>query len=435
MRSSSGTVVAWAGDVPGTRPLQLALFLAAIPAAAGEPTPLDLAALLAEAEAAAPSLHAAASRIRAAETLPSQAAALRDPMLSFSLQNESLDAFTLGDSPMSNATFTWTQEIPFPGKRALRAEAARAERGIAVADSERIRRDLVAAVKSLYVELHRIHRVRGLVEENRRLVVVLRDAARARFETGEAPLEGTLGAGAEIARIDAELEELDGERAEAEARLARLLGRSDAARFGPAVAVPAVIPFDPDDLLRAASLDSARGAVLRAAERREEARVESLRRDLKPDFSWSAGYAYRGSLDPMVMGMFGVTLPLFRDRKQVQAVAAAERSLEAVRHETKDAALEAESFVREALARAESAERQARVLEDAVLPQSRAALDAATAAYATGRVEFATILPYARPLLADARRIEDLRARRLSTLALLEPAVGRDLVAPTGDPS
>lgn len=435
MRFSSGTAVAWVGDVRSKRPLHVALLLAAIPAAAGEPPPLDLAALLAEAESSAPSLHAAASRILEAETLPSQAEALPDPMLSFSLQNERLDAFTLGDSPMSNATFTWTQEIPFPGKRALRAEAARTESGLAAAGAERIRRDLVAAVKALYVELHRIHRVRGLVEENRRLVVALRDASRARFETGEAPLEGTLGAGAEIARIDAELEELDGQRAEAEARLARLLGRSEADHFGPAVAAPAVAPFDPDELLRVASLDSTRVSVLRAAERREEARIESLRRDLKPDFSWSAGYAYRGSLDPMVMGMFGVTLPLFRDRKQVQAVAGAERSLEAVRHEAKDAALEAESSVREALARAESAEDQARVFEHAVLPQARAALDAATAAYATGRVAFATILSYARELLADARRIEDLRARRLSTLALLEPAVGRDLVLPTGDPS
>lgn len=435
MDSPSGTAVAWVGDVPRKRLLRAALLLAAIPAAAGDPPPLDLAALLSEAEASAPALRAAGSRVLAAETLPAQAGTLSDPMLSFSLQNESLETFTLGDSQMSNATFTWTQEIPFPGKRALRAEAARAESGVATAEAERVRREILAAIKTLYVELHRIHRVCGLVEENRRLVVALRDASRARLETGEAPLEGTLGAGAEIARIDAELEDLDGQRAEAEARLTRLLGRSAADHFGPAVAAPAVAPFDPDELLRAASRDSTRVAVLRAAERREEARVESLRRDLKPDFSWSAGYAYRGSLDPMVMGMFGVTLPLFRERKQVQALAGAERSLEAVRHEAKDSALEAESSVREALARAESADSQAAVLEDAVLPQARAALDAATAAYTTGRVDFATILAYAREILADARRLEDLHARRLSALALLEPAVGRDLVLPTGDPS
>jgi outer membrane protein TolC len=435
MESSSGTSVAWTGDVLTKRLLHAVLLLSAIPAAAGELPLLDLAALLSEAEASAPALRAAGSRVLAAETLPARAEALPDPMVSFSLQNESLETFTLGDSQMSNATFTWTQEIPFPGKRALRAEAARAESGVATAEAERIRREILAAVKTLYVELHRIHRVRGLVEENRRLVVALRDASRARFETGEAPLEGPLGAGAEIARIDAEIEDLEGQRSEAEAGLTRLLGRSETDRFGPAVAAPAVAPFDPDELLRAAALHATRVGVLRAVERREEARIESLRRDLKPDFSWSAGYAYRGSLDPMVMGMFGVTLPLFRDRKQVQALAGAERSLEAVRHEAKDAALEAESSVREALARAKSAEDQARVFEDAVLPQARAALDAATAAYTTGRVDFATILGYARELLADARRIEDLRARRLAALALLEPSVGRDLVLPAGDPS
>lgn len=414
--------------------LPTVLFLCAT-ASFAEESPLSLAALLAEAEANAPALRAAASRVAEAETLPSQAGALPDPMVSASLQNESLDAFTLGDTMMSNLTLSWSQEIPYPGKRALRAEAARAESGVAATEAERIRLELLAGVKATYIELHRIHRVRGLVEENRRLFVALRDASRARFEAGEAPLEGTLGGGAEISRIDVELAELDGERAEAEARLARLLGRGDRAPFGPAVAPPVEAPFDADALVRAASEDSTRLAVLRAAERREEARIESLRRDLKPDFSWSAGYAYRGSLDPMVMGMFGVRLPLFRDRKQAQAVAGAARALEAVRHEADDAAIEAEAAVREALARAASADEQARVLEEAVVPQARAALDAATAAYATGRVDFATILGYARELLADAQRLEDLRARRLAALALLEPAVGRDLVLPTGDPS
>lgn len=418
------------------KPLLPTILLLISPTAnlAAEPQ-LSLAALLAEAEANAPSLRSAASRVAEAKTLPSQVGALPDPMVSASLQNESLDALTLGDTQMSNLTFSWSQELPYPGKRALRAAAARAEAGVAAADVERIRRDLSASVKAVYVELHRIHRVRALVEENRRLFAALRDASRSRFETGEAPLEGTLGAGAEISRIDVELAELDGERAAAEARLAGLLGRSDSAAFGTAVSRPVEADFEVEALVRVASEDSTRVVILRAAAWRDEARVEALRRDLKPDFSWSAGYAYRGSLDPMVMGMLGVKLPLFRDRKQAQAVAGAEHSLEAVRHEAADAQIEAEASAREALARASSVLAQSRVLEEAVVPQARAALDAATAAYATGRVDFSTILNYARALLADARKLEELRAQRLTALALLEPSVGQDLVLPSGDPS
>ena len=408
------------------------LFLAATATLAGATAPLDLAAALREAETNAPSLRAAEARRGQAETLPSQAGALPDPMLSFSLQNESLNSFTLGDTMMSNATFTWSQEIPYRGKRGLRAQAAETESALAAADSERIRFELRARVKAVYVDLHRVHRTRALVEENRRLLTSLRDASRAKFETGGAPLEGTLGAGAEIARLDAELAALDGERAEGEARLAALLGRGEAATFGDAAVPPVELPFDPEALAAQATDDSTRVGVLRAAARRDEARIESLRREEKPDFSWSAGYAYRGSLDPMVMGMFGVRLPLFRDSKQRQAVAGAEYALEAVRHETAQAELDASSAVHESLARAETAAARSRVFEDAVVPQARAALDAATAAYATGRVDFATVLDYARDLLADARSLEELRAQRLTALALLEPSVGRELIAPGG---
>lgn len=422
--------VASSGSVRARTLLRYGLLLAAIPAAAAERPALDLASLLAEAEASAPSLRSSASRVREAESLPSQAEALPDPMLSFALQNESLDAFTLGDTEMSNATLTWTQELPYRGKRARRAAAAQAESGVASADALRIRFELRSRIKAAYVELHRLHRTRILFVENRGLLLALRDASRARFETGGAPLEGTLGAGAEIARLDAELAAIDGARAQVEARLAALLGRRATGPFGDAVVPPIELPYEPETLAIDAASGSTEVAVLRAAAKREEARIEALRLEEKPDFSWSAGYAYRGSLDPMVMGMVGVRLPLFRDAKQRGAVTEAEHALDAVRHETEEAEIEAAAAVHEVLALAAAAAARARVLEDAVVPQARAALDAATAAYATSRVDFATVLDYARALLADARMLEDLNAERLTALAALEPSIGRELVVP-----
>jgi outer membrane protein TolC len=356
-------------------------------------------------------------------------------MISASLQNESLDTFTLGDTMMSNLTFTWSQELPYPGKRALRTEAARTERGVAVAEAERVRRALHAEVKLVYVELHRIERVRELVEDSRGLLLALRDVTRARFETGDAPLEGTLGAGAELARIDAELAELSGARAEAEARLGRLLGRRETGGFDPAVLPPLEMPLDTEALALAGSRDSSRLGLLRAAERRDEALVAALRREVKPDFSWNAGYAYRGSLDPMVMGMFGVKLPIYRERKQARAILGAERSLAATRHEAADAEIEAAAVVRETLARAASLLAQSRILREAAIPQSRAALEAATAAFASGRVDFATTLGHARSLLEDSRNIENLLAERRRLLALLEITVGTELLLAPGVPS
>ena len=77
--------------------------------------PLDLAALLAEAERANPDLLARTARAQAAEEIPSQRGALPDPMLSISYTNDGLDAFTLGSSQFSNVTARWDQTIPARG--------------------------------------------------------------------------------------------------------------------------------------------------------------------------------------------------------------------------------------------------------------------------------------------------------------------------------
>lgn len=392
--------------------------------------PLSLAALLDEAESNAPTLRAAAARVAAAETLPDQAGALPDPMVETSIQHESLSTWTLGETQMSNLAFTWTQELPYPGKRALRVAAARTEAGVAEAETTRLRLELRALVKAAYIELHRIHRVRALIVESRGLLESLRDSARVRFETGQAPLEGVLGAGAEIARLDVALVALDADRAHAEARLAWRIGRPPGSEFATAEVGPVELTFEWESLAHAGVERSATIGVLRAATRRDEARIAALRRESKPDFSWSAGYAYRGSLDPMVMGMFGVRLPLYRDRKQLRAVAQAEHDLEALRQQTADAELESATAAHDAMVHAATTQSQVRILEESVIPQSRAALDAATAAYATGRVDFGTALAHLESLLDDSRRIEELRAERLTMLALIEPEVGHDLVVP-----
>ncbi len=392
--------------------------------------PLSLAALLDEAETGAPTLRAAAARVAAAETLPDQAGALPDPTVATSIEHESLSTWTLGETQMSNLAFTWTQELPYPGKRALRVAAALTEVGVAEAEATRLRLERRAQIKAAYIELHRIHRVRALVAESRGLLESLRDSARARFATGQAPLEGVLGAGAEIARQDLALVALDADRSHAEARLARWIGRRAGSEFATAEVAPVELPADWESIALATAERSARIGVLRAATRRDEARIAALRREEKPDFTWSAGYAYRGSLDPIVLGMFGVRLPIYRDRKQTRAVTQAEHDLEALRQETTDAELESATAVHDAMVHAATTRSQVRILEETVMPQSRAAFDAATAAFATGRVDFGTVLSHLESLLDDSRRIAELRAERLTLLALIEPEVGHELIVP-----
>jgi len=73
-------------------------------AEADPPPPADLAAMLAEVDAANPEVLAQEARARAALEVPGQLEALPDPKLSVSYTNDTLDAFTLGTSEFSNLT-------------------------------------------------------------------------------------------------------------------------------------------------------------------------------------------------------------------------------------------------------------------------------------------------------------------------------------------
>jgi outer membrane protein TolC len=414
------------------RPVVPRLAVAALvllpPAAPAQQPPLDLGALLAEAEAANPEVLAAAARLRSSAHVPSQVEALPDPELVVSYTNDSVTAFTLGDSTDSELWFTWIQEVPYPGKRRLAGEVARAGIDVEAAALEATRWRVRAAVKGVYAELFRLHRTAEILEESRAVLVSFRETARARYEAGEAILENVLKAQTEEAKLDADLLTLAQERRAAEAGLLELLGRREEAGLGPALALPEAAAADPGALEAAALARAPDLLLLRAAAAQEERQVDLARRGLKPDFLWTAGYANRGDLDPMVMGGVGVRLPAYRRRKQAQALAQSEQDLEAARRDLDARANAVVAEIRDLVARAERADGQIRLYREAILPQAEAALEAASASYRVGRAEFVTLLDDFRSVLGFKVAYEAQRTDQVKALAAIEPLVGMDLV-------
>ncbi|HXV77741.1 MAG TPA: TolC family protein [Candidatus Polarisedimenticolaceae bacterium] len=418
--------------------VRLALVAVALPSAvalAAERTPaepaLDLAALVAEAEAANPMLRAAAERRTGAQHGPAEAGALPDPTVSFSFQNESTD-WTLGESPMSNLTFAWSQEMPWGGKRRLAGDVARGEVGLLAAEEADLRAEVRARVKAAYVDLLRVDRTLAILEENRRLLAALREVAQARYEAGDALLENVLRAGAEISRLDLDIAELSGERWMVEADLGALLGRVERARFGRAVELPAVVDWDPAELEAVAAESSTRLARAEAQIALEARRLAAARRETKADWSWRAGYAERGGLDSIWSGGIAFRLPLYAKNKQREAIVRSEHDVEAARQEAVDVEARVLGELRRLIVRVEVAELRRRTLEQAVMPQAQAAFDAARVAYESGQADFGTVFDAFDRTLEDARLLERVRAEHLGGLARLEPLVGRELVL-TGD--
>jgi len=401
------------------------------PAAEPRPLePLDLAALLVEAAESNPAILALQARRRAAEHVPSQMRALPDPTVSVAYTNETFTDLTLGSTPDSSLVFAWTQEVPYPGKRRLSEDVGRAGIDVVARALDATRLRVAAEVKTTYARLFRLDRTASILGENRELLRSYLGAARARYETGEGILENVLKAQTELTKIEADLAAVAQERRSAGVALNAALGREADTPLGSASVLPVATLPDRDSMERAALELSPDLLGLQAAARSEEARLDLARRELKPDFMWGTSYMNRGGLDPMVTGMFGVRLPLYRKKKQAEAVVQTEHELEAARWDVDWRRVQVLSEVRDLHARAERAETLQRFYLEGVLPQARGALDSAAASYAVGQAEFITLLDDFLTVLSYEVEYEVQREEALQALAALEPLTGAVLVQP-----
>lgn len=394
--------------------------------------PADLALLIEEALAGHPGLKAASARVQAAQGLAAQAEAPPDPELSVAYLNDGVSSFTLGESEFSTLAFTWTQEVPYPGKRRGAGEVARQEIAVASLEQDRARLEIASRVKAAYADLVLLDTSGAILQETRGILDSLAQAAMRRYEVGEGIQENVLKSQTGLLRVDAQILRQRQDRKAAEARLNAAVGRATETPIGPATTLPeaASVP-SPEALADAAVKGSPEIAVLDAAVRRQEAEARLARVDLKPDFLWSATYQNRGGLDPMVGAMFGVRLPVHKEHKQSQALHQAEAELEVARRQLDDRRLSTRASVLELASHAERAERLATLYDQGLIPQARAALESALASYSVGRIAFLDVLNDLTVLLESRIELASQQSERLRALAGLEPLVGMDLIPPS----
>ena len=408
----------------------LILSLAATSAALAAVEPADLGGLLAEAEANHPELKALAARREAAARVPSQMEALPDPLLTAAYTNESFDSFTLGSTPDSSLAFTWTQDVPYPGKRRLAGDVARGELTTAERQIEVVRVRIRSEVKRRYFELYRIDRAQDVLDEMRKVFASFVATTRARYESGEGTLENVLKAQTEVTAIEVDIAMNQQDRRGTEAMLAAALGRTSEGSFGPARELPPIVTIDRAAVEARAVAVSPELRVLEAMADTETRRLDFARKNQKPDLMYGAGYSNRGGLDPMIMGMVGVRLPLYRARKQAQAVAQTEYELEAAQRDVDRGRNDLTARVRELFAQLERASSLTPLYAEGLIPQARSTLDAAAGSYAAGKTEFLALQDDALKVLRYELAFERQRVDALQALASLEAITGIELIPP-----
>jgi outer membrane protein, heavy metal efflux system len=424
--------------------------MAGLPAGGVAQRAETLAALIAEARANNPEIEAARRKAAAAAGRVPQAGALPDPMVAAGLMYVPVPTLDFGQDGMTMVSVQVGQRLPAPGARGAREARAWQNQRAAERESEEIELGAVTRLKSAYYELLFVDRALDVLARNHALVVDLASVARARFAVGRAPQQDVLQAQTEVTRLEEHVAGIRARRVAAVAEINALLNRTAAAPVDP------VYPDDVRELalatpgpgaFTAAALDGGLGGDLPSLAELQEAavhnrpmllalvhRIEAGREGVRlalrerfPDVDVMLGYGARRDRSDMLTATVSVPLPVFAGRKQRQAVGEAghELAAEEFRHHQMVAEIRAEVATRyAALVRTRE---QILLLSEGVIPQARAAIESAAAAYQAGHVEFTSLIMAQATLFRNeielARRMADFGRE----LAALERAAGIEL--------
>lgn len=361
-------------------------------------SPPQLTALVAEALANNPEVAAARSELDAVRERISTAGALDDPMLEFGVINAPLEPLDLQRDDMTMKTLELGQRLPFPGKRDLRRAVAAADAvSIELAVQEAINR-IERDVRVAYEELAFNAEAQILVVRTRGALEQLAGIARSRYEVGNAAQNDVLDAHIELERLRAELLLLTSEDSVLQGEMRRLLGRTDlTSRINVAASqLAGRREFDIESMRP--EIENRPGMLaLQSLVERNSSSIELAEREYYPDFDLKLQYGQRERApdgtprDDMVSLTVAVNLPIWRKSRLEPRVAEARAMRRQAQSMLVAERLETQSALETQLALARQWRATAELYQSTLLPQVRAAVTSAVAAYRVGRVDFLTL--------------------------------------------
>jgi outer membrane protein TolC len=411
-----------------TKVRNLFVFVFVASAAFAQSTPTSLQSLIAEARQTNPAIKAAESAIQTTRYMPKQASALPDTEVM-------VQHFTVGSprpfAGYSNSDFAYigfgaSQEIPHPGKRALRASVAQHEIAISAAEKNSIVWNVLNRLKVAYFRLAASQNIISILAKNQQVADQIEQGAEARYRVGEGTQQDVLRAQLERTKLLNELSMQQRESAQAQAVLKALLNR------------PAESPDLFPEPLSARHIPGFDALIIKLREKNPELQVnaervsqgraalELAKREKKPDFG--VQYMWQHTADNFrdyYMATFTIKLP---NRSRVRAAEGESQARLAQAEAEKESRLrQMESDLGEQFAIVQTSEQQLKVYEQGLIPQSEAALNAGLAAYRAGKQEYQGLLASFADTLQLSIDRERTLAEHEAAIARIEGLIGEEL--------
>lgn len=365
------------------------------PAEEGSPAaPTPLSALIDELTTGNPDVLAARRAATAATYVAPQASSLPDPHVTIQQFNvgNPLPFAGYRTSDFAYIGIGASQQLPYPGKRALRGDVARRDVDVAQARVDVVSRDQIERLKTTYVRLAYLQATLGILQRDNALLQPIEQQAEARYASGQGNQQDVLRAELERTKILREISMNRQASGEAQAGLKRLVRRRQESpdivteppaatflRHTNAELLATVRGQNPDVLERSAAVD------------RNQTTVALARKEFRPDFGVSFMYQNTGPrFRDYYMFTFDVTFP--RRAPRQAALAEARVNVDRAQEELDAALQNALADVQRQYIVAKTSEEQLLIYRDGLIPQARAGIQAGLAAYQANREDFETLL-------------------------------------------
>ena len=356
-----------------------------------------LADLLAEAERSNPQIEGARHGWQSARQVPPQVSTLPDPQ--FILQQVSVGS-PRPFAGYTNSDFAYvglgvSQDLPYPGKLRLRGEIARKDADVTQQKYESVRRAILAEVKMAYFKLGYLARRQTILVGDGQLLQQVEQSAESRYRNGMGNQQEVLQAQLERTKLLREITMNQLEAGKVQASIKQLLNRQQSS---PDIATielsETTAAYTYDQLLAAANTNNPEISGAQKMVERQGFQVDLARKDFYPDFNLQ--YMWQRT-DPAQFRAYyvvtlGVRIPIYRGRRQQPELAQAEADQSRAKSEH-EAQTQLIAFqLRQQFLGAEKSSELLKIYREGLIPQARAELQAAMAAYQSNRQDFQALL-------------------------------------------
>jgi cobalt-zinc-cadmium efflux system outer membrane protein len=382
--------------------------------------------LIHETEQHNPDILAALQSYEAARQVPKSAGALPDTELT-------VQQFSVGSprpfAGYTNSEFAYigfgvSQQIPFPGKRSLRSEAAEHEADAVHADAGAIRKEAIEKLKEAYFNLAAHQEIEAILDRDDNLLREVEQVTESRYRVGQGSQQQVLKAQLQHTRILQEMTMHHRDIRQLQAELKRLLNRPQSS---PDIVVRALaertLDHTAEELIELARRQNpglqSHEAMLQSA----RSGVELAHKEFRPDFN--VQYMYQNTdrkFRDYYMATFSMNLPNRGRRRAELAEAEAKRGEAEQRLQSESQKQFAE--IQSQYVLAQTSAEQLKIYREGLIPQARATFQAAIAAYQSGKQDFETLISSFLEVLNLESDYQRELAEHDSGLAHLEALTG-----------